>query len=320
MCRTCCSTLRPRSVELLGMTTRGDQILDRALSQGRRQGPVRQGAGNRAGGGPRRPGRAFAEGRADGPAARASRWPACWSARTRATPSSRRATRRWQALPQGAVVGTSSLRRVVQLRALRPDLRIEPLRGNLDTRLRKLDEGGYDAIVLAAAGLKRLGLAERIRTLFDTGADAAGRRPGRAGHRDRAATATDVLRALAPLVHQPTWLAVRPSAPSAARWAAAAACRWPRTRTLRGRGAAHRRRLGRSGAAAARWCGRRPAGPSAAPRKPRRWAEVAGAPACRRRPLSRIPCAVVLTRPAAGGAALGARAAPGAATPCCCCR
>ena len=63
-------------------------------------------------------------------------------------------------LPQGAVVGTSSLRRVVQLRALRPDLRIEPLRGNLDTRLRKLDEGQYDAIVLAAAGLKRLGLAD----------------------------------------------------------------------------------------------------------------------------------------------------------------
>jgi hydroxymethylbilane synthase len=61
-------------------------------------------------------------------------------------------------LPQGACVGTSSLRRVVQLKALRPDLRIEPLRGNLDTRLRKLDEGGYDAIVLAAAGLKRLGL------------------------------------------------------------------------------------------------------------------------------------------------------------------
>src|SRR6185503_641458 len=66
-------------------------------------------------------------------------------------------------LPPGAVVGTSSLRRVVQLNALRPDLRIEPLRGNLDTRLRKLDEGQYDAIVLAAAGLKRLGLESRIR-------------------------------------------------------------------------------------------------------------------------------------------------------------
>ena len=70
-------------------------------------------------------------------------------------------------LPRGAKVGTSSLRRVVQLRALRPDLHIEPLRGNLDTRLRKLDEGQCDAIVLAAAGLKRLGLAGRIRALFE---------------------------------------------------------------------------------------------------------------------------------------------------------
>jgi hydroxymethylbilane synthase len=70
-------------------------------------------------------------------------------------------------LPPGAIVGTSSLRRMVQLAARRPDLRLEPLRGNLDTRLRKLDEGGYDAIVLAAAGLVRLGLADRIRARFD---------------------------------------------------------------------------------------------------------------------------------------------------------
>ena len=55
----------------------------------------------------------------------------------------------------------------MQLRALRPDLKIEPLRGNLDTRLRKLDEGQYDAIVLAAAGLKRLGLSARIRGVFE---------------------------------------------------------------------------------------------------------------------------------------------------------
>ena len=81
-------------------------------------------------------------------------------------------------LPPGARVGTSSLRRLVQLLALRPDLAIEPLRGNLDTRLRKLDEGVYDAIVLAAAGLKRLSLAQRIRSLFRTFADAAGRRAG----------------------------------------------------------------------------------------------------------------------------------------------
>jgi hydroxymethylbilane synthase len=71
-------------------------------------------------------------------------------------------------LPAGAVVGTSSLRRVVQLAALRSDLRIEPLRGNLDTRLRKLDEGRYDAIVLAAAGLVRLGAGDRIRARFET--------------------------------------------------------------------------------------------------------------------------------------------------------
>ena len=65
-------------------------------------------------------------------------------------------------LPQRALVGTSSLRRQAQLRAVRPDLLIEPIRGNVDTRLRKLDEGQYDAIVLAAAGLHRLGHAGRI--------------------------------------------------------------------------------------------------------------------------------------------------------------
>ena len=69
-------------------------------------------------------------------------------------------------MPAGAVVGTSSLRRAAQLRERFPALRIEPLRGNLDTRLAKLDAGRYDAIVLAAAGLKRLGLAERIRQVL----------------------------------------------------------------------------------------------------------------------------------------------------------
>ncbi len=65
-------------------------------------------------------------------------------------------------LPQGARVGTSSLRRQCQLRAVRPDLEIRDLRGNVNTRLAKLDAGDYDAIVLASAGLKRLGMAERI--------------------------------------------------------------------------------------------------------------------------------------------------------------
>ena len=67
------------------------------------------------------------------------------------------------ALPEGARGGTSSLRRQCQLRALRPDLRILDLRGNVNTRLRKLDDGEYDAIVLASAGLLRLGMAGRIR-------------------------------------------------------------------------------------------------------------------------------------------------------------
>jgi hydroxymethylbilane synthase len=70
-------------------------------------------------------------------------------------------------LPQGARVGTSSPRRACQLRHLRPDLAILDIRGNVDTRLRKLDEGQYDAIVLAAAGLIRLGLAERVSEYFD---------------------------------------------------------------------------------------------------------------------------------------------------------
>lgn len=70
-------------------------------------------------------------------------------------------------LPAGARVGTSSLRRAAQLRAVRPDLLVESIRGNLDTRLRKLDEGQFDAIVLAAAGLRRLGWAERISELLE---------------------------------------------------------------------------------------------------------------------------------------------------------
>ena len=110
-------------------------------------------------------------------------------------------------LPQGAVVGTSSLRRMALLRALRPDLKIEPLRGNLDTRLRKLDEGLYDAIVLAAAGLKRLGLNARIRDTFepDVMLPAAGQ--GALGI-EVLTNRQDVIDALAPLAHQPTWLTV----------------------------------------------------------------------------------------------------------------
>lgn len=71
-----------------------------------------------------------------------------------------------EALHQGAVIGTSSLRRKAQLSFLRPDLEIRDLRGNLDTRLRKLDDGEYDAIILAGAGLNRLGMQRRITALF----------------------------------------------------------------------------------------------------------------------------------------------------------
>ncbi len=70
-------------------------------------------------------------------------------------------------LPQGATVGTSSLRRKSQLAALRPDLVIKDLRGNLDTRIRKLDEGMYDAIILATAGLNRMKWSERISSFFE---------------------------------------------------------------------------------------------------------------------------------------------------------
>lgn len=70
-------------------------------------------------------------------------------------------------LPKGAVVGTSSLRRQCQLKAMRPDLEIKDLRGNVNTRLKKLDEGQYDAIILAAAGLLRLEMPERIASFIE---------------------------------------------------------------------------------------------------------------------------------------------------------
>jgi hydroxymethylbilane synthase len=110
-------------------------------------------------------------------------------------------------LPQGARVGTSSLRRVVLLRALRPDLQIEPLRGNLDTRLRKLDEGQYDAIVLAAAGLMRLGLEGRIRIRFEPTEMLPAAGQGALGI-EVLADAAPLRAQLAELIHRPTWLAV----------------------------------------------------------------------------------------------------------------
>jgi hydroxymethylbilane synthase len=110
-------------------------------------------------------------------------------------------------LPQGAVVGTSSLRRVALLRALRPDLKIEPLRGNLDTRLKKLDDGQYDGIVLAAAGLKRLQLESRIRAIFEPEEMLPAAGQGALGIETRTSRA-EVAIVLEALAHFPTWLAV----------------------------------------------------------------------------------------------------------------
>jgi hydroxymethylbilane synthase len=110
-------------------------------------------------------------------------------------------------LPPGAVIGTSSLRREAQLRERYPNLVVEPLRGNVNTRLRKLDEGGYDAIVLAAAGLKRLGLATRIRALLDP--DDSLPAPGQGALAiECRSERTDVIAALAPLADRGTTLAV----------------------------------------------------------------------------------------------------------------
>jgi len=193
-------------VGLLGMTTQGDQILDRALSQVGGKGLFVKELEV-----------ALEEKRADLAVHSLKDVPmelpegfslAC--VMEREDPRDAFVSNNYanlEALPQGAVVGTSSLRRVALLRALRPDLRIEPLRGNLDTRLRKLDEGLYDAIVLAAAGLKRLGLSSRIRAVFEPSVMLPAAGQGALGIEVRADRA-DVVAALAPLVHHITWLAV----------------------------------------------------------------------------------------------------------------
>ena len=158
--------LYPRCVvEILGMTTRGDQILDRPLSQIGGKGLFIKELET-----------AMQEGRADLAVHSLKdvpmEMPAGFSLTAitaRETPYDAFVSNRYaglEALPAGAVVGTSSLRREAVLRAKYPQLKIEPLRGNLDTRLRKLDDGQYDAIILAAAGLIRLGLPERIKAVL----------------------------------------------------------------------------------------------------------------------------------------------------------
>ncbi|MCK9514814.1 MAG: hydroxymethylbilane synthase [Ottowia sp.] len=162
---------RGHEVSLLPMSTRGDEILDRTLSKVGGKGLFIKALEV-----------ALEDGRADLAVHSLKDVPmelpagfalACVMARADArdawvSPQ----FARLDALPQAAVIGTSSLRRTALLRALlaqmgRGDVQIAPLRGNLDTRLRKLDEGQFAGIVLAAAGLQRLGLAERIRHVFD---------------------------------------------------------------------------------------------------------------------------------------------------------
>ena len=193
-------------VAILGMTTQGDQILDRSLSKVGGKGLFVKELEV-----------ALEEGHADLAVHSLKDVPmdmpegfdlACVMAREDprdAWVSPHFAT--LQDLPQGAVVGTSSLRRTVLLRALRPDLQIEPLRGNLDTRLRKLDEGQYAGIVLAAAGLKRLGLSDRIRHIFAITEMLPAAGQGALGIEIRSVR-EDVRTVLAPLADQTTWLAV----------------------------------------------------------------------------------------------------------------
>ncbi|MEI7431852.1 MAG: hydroxymethylbilane synthase [Betaproteobacteria bacterium] len=160
------AALYPQSVvEILGMTTRGDQILDRPLSQIGGKGLFIKELEV-----------AMEEGRADLAVHSLKDVPmempdgfSLTAITARENPRDALVSNKFEsldALPAGAVVGTSSLRREAILRAKYPQLKIEPLRGNLDTRLRKLDEGQYDAIILAAAGLIRLGLKDRIRTVL----------------------------------------------------------------------------------------------------------------------------------------------------------
>jgi hydroxymethylbilane synthase len=153
------------SVEILGMTTTGDQILDSPLARIGGKGLFVKELEQ-----------ALADGRADLAVHSMKDVPmnlpegfALAATGEREDPRDAFVSVRYQRLedlPEGSVVGTSSLRRQSQLQARFPHLRIESLRGNLQTRLRKLDEGQYAAIILAAAGLKRLGLEDRITQLI----------------------------------------------------------------------------------------------------------------------------------------------------------
>ena len=174
--RDCLKKLYPAcDVQILGMTTQGDQILDRALSKVGGKGLFVKELEA-----------ALEDGRADLAVHSLKDVPmvmpegfdlACVMAREDARDafvSNDYAS--LGELPEGAVVGTSSLRREAVIRSCYPHLEIQPLRGNLDTRMGKLDRGEYQAIILAAAGLKRLGLEGRIKAYlpFDPYTPAAG--------------------------------------------------------------------------------------------------------------------------------------------------
>jgi hydroxymethylbilane synthase len=153
------------SVSILGMTTQGDRILDKALDKIGGKGLFVKELEE-----------ALAEGRADLAVHSMKDVPmvlpegfAMAAIGEREDPRDAFVSNKYttlETLPAGSVVGTSSQRRESQVRARYPHLVVEPLRGNLQTRLKKLDDGGYAAIILAAAGLKRLGLADRIAAVL----------------------------------------------------------------------------------------------------------------------------------------------------------
>ncbi|MEW5887657.1 MAG: hydroxymethylbilane synthase [Pseudomonadota bacterium] len=160
------AALYPRCrIEILGMTTRGDKILDRPLAKVGGKGLFVKELET-----------ALLDGRADIAVHSMKDVPmelapefALVAVSEREVPFDAFVSNKYAALdelPPGGIVGTSSLRREAQLRARFPYLAVSSLRGNLDTRLRKLDAGEYDAIILAAAGLTRLGLASRIRAVL----------------------------------------------------------------------------------------------------------------------------------------------------------
>jgi hydroxymethylbilane synthase len=194
------------SVELLGMTTTGDQVQDRSLNEIGGKGLFTKELEV-----------ALADGRADLAVHSLKDVPMSLPEGFELAAVMRREDPRdafvsvrfaaLDALPRGARVGTSSLRRAAQLAERRPDLQVLPLRGNLDTRLGKLDRGEYDAIVLAAAGLKRLGLADRIREVLPPTASLPA--PGQGALGIEILAGRPELRAwLAPLADRRTWLEV----------------------------------------------------------------------------------------------------------------